>query len=256
MQNNIFLGLFVGHKIVTLKEVNSTNAFLKHSLSNSAPFAEGTVIMAEKQLAGRGQTDNAWHSEEGKNLTFSVLLNPKFLDVSKQFELNKAMSLALNDVLAGYFGDDAKIKWPNDSYIGNKKIAGMLIENVVQGTKIKHAIVGIGLNINQSEFPESLPYATSFKKILQNDYDLHAILVEICAAIEARYLQLRAGKYDLLHAEYLKTLYQYNTVNTYKFDGVVQNGKICGISKEGFLQVETDKGQREFSIKEIEFLKT
>ncbi|WP_026897435.1 biotin--[acetyl-CoA-carboxylase] ligase [Daejeonella oryzae] len=256
MQNNIFLGLFVGHNIVTLKKVDSTNTYLKQALSKSKPFAEGTVIMAEEQYQGRGQTSNTWISQAGKNLTFSILLNPSFLDVSKQFVLNRAVSLALNDVLRKYFGDEAKIKWPNDSYVGNQKIGGMLIENIIQGIQLKHAIIGIGLNVNQIEFPSELKHISSFKKILHADYDLQSILIEICAAIEARYLQLKSGKFDLLDTEYFEKLYQANEWKSYKIDGIIQPGKIYGISAEGYLQVETKAGSRSFGIKEIEFIKS
>ncbi|MHB1178435.1 MAG: biotin--[acetyl-CoA-carboxylase] ligase, partial [Daejeonella sp.] len=116
MQNNTFSGLFVGQNLIKLKEVSSTNSFLKDALSKSTPLLEGTVIMADKQFAGRGQTNNVWMSEPGQNLTFSILLNPSFLQIDKQFELNKAISLALNDVLRNYTGDQALIKWPNDAY--------------------------------------------------------------------------------------------------------------------------------------------
>lgn len=255
MQNNTFLGLFVGHNIVTLKEVDSTNTYLKQALSNSTPFAEGTVIMAEAQLAGRGQTHNSWHSQAGLNLTFSILLNPHFLPVDKQFELNKAMSLALNDVLEKYFGAEAKIKWPNDSYIGQDKIGGMLIENILQGDRIKHAIIGIGLNVNQTDFPLSLQNVTSFKKILHTDYDLKMLLAEICKSVEARYLQLRAGNIAQIHQSYLKKLYLLGEWAKFKMDGRIENGRILGIHPAGYLEVETEAGIREFGLKEIEFLK-
>ena len=255
MQNNIFLGLFVGHNIVTLNEVDSTNTYIKQALSKSKPFAEGTVIMAVDQSAGRGQTHNSWVSQAGKNLTCSILLKPLFLDVNKQFQLNQAMSLALNDVLLRHFGDSAKIKWPNDSYIGENKVAGMLIENIVQGNQLKYSIIGIGLNVNQTDFPASLTHVSSFKKMLHIDYDLQSILVEICAAVEARYMQLKAGKFKLLHSEYLKQLYQVNEWKSYKFEGIIQRGKISGVSNQGYLQVETDRGLREFGNKEIHFIR-
>lgn len=255
MQNNIFLGLFVGHNTVTLKEVDSTNSWLKQSLSKSEPLPEGTVIMAEAQFAGRGQTQNAWHSQPGKNLTFSILLNPRFIEVQRQFNLNMAISLALNDVLTNYFGNRATIKWPNDSYIDNEKIAGILIENLVQGNQIKHAIIGIGLNVNQTDFPSILQNVTSFKKILHIDYDLHVLKNEICRSVEARYLQLKAGKYSALKKDYLDKLYLMNVWAYFKIKGLTVAGKICGVSDEGFLQVETEAGLQQFGFKEIEFVK-
>ncbi|MBC7566203.1 MAG: biotin--[acetyl-CoA-carboxylase] ligase [Pedobacter sp.] len=256
MQNNTFSGLFIGQNLITLKEVASTNTFLKDGLSKFEPFLEGTVIMAEKQFSGRGQTNNTWLSEPGQNLTFSILLCPSFLKVDRQFELNKAISLALNDVLREYAGNSAVIKWPNDSYIGNKKIGGMLIENIVNGNSIRHAIVGIGLNINQIDFPSSLKNVTSLKKELHKDYDLNVLLGEICNAIEARYLQLRAGHYTKLTAEYLDRLYLLDEWSNFKIEGICRSGKIVGISGSGQLEVETTNGLMVFNNKEIEFIRS
>lgn len=254
MQNNTFSGLFVGQNLISLKEVDSTNTFLKDALSKSTPFLEGTVILAEKQFAGRGQSGNTWQSEVGKNLTFSILLNPSFLQVDQQFELNKAVSLALNDVLSRYFNESASIKWPNDLYLHNKKIGGMLIENIVQGNRIKHAIVGIGLNVNQSQFPDNLKNVSSFRQELHQDYDLMLILNEICSSVEGRYLQLRAGAFDKINQEYLKKLYLIQKWSLFKFDNRIESGKIIGINSIGQLVLETTEGQRLFNNKEIEFI--
>lgn len=255
MQNNIFLGLFVGHNTVTLKEVDSTNSYLKQALSKSAPLPEGTVIMAESQFSGRGQTHNVWHSEPGKNLTLSILLNPRFLEVQRQFDLNIAVSLAINDVLSKYFGYSALIKWPNDSYIGDEKIGGMLIENIIQGNQLKHAIIGVGLNINQSEFPPILQKVTSFRKILHGNYDLNTIKNEICGSVEARYLQLKAGKIESMKQEYLNKLYLFNHWANYMMDGAISPGKIVDVTSQGFLKVETEAGLREFALQQIQFVK-
>ena len=235
--------------------MDSTNSWLKQALSNSAPLPEGTVIMAETQYAGRGQSANLWHSEPGKNLTFSILLNPRFLPVARQFDLNMAVSLAVNDVLSAYFGAAASIKWPNDMYIGTDKIGGMLIENIVQGAELKHAIIGIGINVNQPDFPPELKNVTSFKKILHTDYDLNGLKNEICRSVEARYLQLKAGKKDTLLADYLDNLYLFNQQALYRIGNKEVTGKITGISPEGFLLLETEEGLRQFGLKEIEFVK-
>ncbi len=255
MQNNTFSGLFVGQNLITLKEVASTNTFLKDALSKSTPLLEGTVIMAEKQFAGRGQTSNVWLSEERKNLTFSVLLNPSFLRVDQQFDLNKAISVAVNDVLTQYAGSAALIKWPNDIYIGNKKVGGMLIENIVNGNKIRHAIVGIGLNVNQTNFPVSLKNVTSLKQGLHKDYDLYVLLGEICSAIEARYLQLKAGRNEKISSDYMDKLYLINQWAKFKTSEGVLNGRIIGVNLSGQLEMETVEGTVCFNNKEIEFIK-
>ena len=209
--------------------------------------------MAEDQFAGRGQIDNTWHSEAGKNLTFSLLLNPTFLNLNQQFNLNKVISLALSDVLLPLLGPELKVKWPNDILFGNKKIAGVLIENIVQGSRWKHAVVGIGLNVNQVEFPDGLP-AISIKNILQSDCDLTRLLGDLCKAVEIRYLQLKAGKSELLHRDYLSSLYKFKEFGNFRFNGEVHRGKISGISPQGLLQVDLEQGCREFGFKEITFI--
>jgi len=254
LQNNTFSGLFIGRNLITLKEVDSTNTFLKNALSKSTPLFDGTVIMADMQLAGRGQSRNSWLSEAGKNLTFSILLNPAFLRIDRQFDLNIAVSLAINDFLNTYTSGKAFIKWPNDSYILGKKIGGLLIENIVHGNTIKHAIIGIGLNVNQEKFPAELRNVTSLKQALHQDYNLVNLLGEICSKIEARYLQLKAGNADHLRDEYLSQLYLKDEWAFFKFDGQIQSGKIRGITTIGQLILETEDGLRHFNNKEIEFV--
>lgn len=254
MQNNTFSGLFIGRNLITLKEVDSTNTFLKDALSKSTPLLDGTVIMADRQLAGRGQSGNSWISEAGKNLTFSVLLNPVFLPIERQFDLNMAVSLALNDFFNKYKLQAATIKWPNDSYLNNKKVAGILIENILQANKIKHAIIGIGLNVNQENFPANLKNVTSLKQALHQNYNLMQILGEICAFIEARYLQLKAGNIDKLRDEYLSKLYLKDENALFRFNDEVQNAIIRDITVSGQLVLETNSGLQYFNNKEIEFI--
>ncbi|MEO8885652.1 MAG: biotin--[acetyl-CoA-carboxylase] ligase [Mucilaginibacter sp.] len=254
MQNNIFSALFVGQNLLTLKEVNSTNDFLKNLLSNSKPLPEGTVIMAETQFAGRGQQQNKWHSEPGKNLTFSLLLNPSFLPIGEQFDLTRAISLGVIDALEPLLGENLTIKWPNDIYFGDKKLGGMLIENLIQGSQIKNSIIGIGLNINQETFPDDANNAISIKQILQKDYDLHGLLADICSHIESWYLNLRAGKKETVRFAYLDRLYAINKQRLFKSGGEVFEGMIKNVRNNGLLVIDTDNGKREFSLKEIEFI--
>ncbi|MDN3550729.1 biotin--[acetyl-CoA-carboxylase] ligase [Mucilaginibacter aquaedulcis] len=254
MQNNIFSGLFVGQNLVTIKEVDSTNTFLKTLLSNSKPLPEGTVIMAESQYAGRGQQQNKWHSEPGKNLTFSILLNPLFLAVANQFDLNRVVSLGVHDALRPYLGDKLKIKWPNDIYYDDRKLGGILIETHLQGNQIKNAIIGIGLNINQDNFDPDAGIAISVKQILHRDYDLKTILSEICSHIEAYYLNLKAGKLLFVRDTYLARLYWLNQVKRFRSNDVVFEGIIRNVKDEGLLVVESSQGLQEFNLKQIEFL--
>jgi len=256
LQNNIFSGLFVGQNLVILKEVGSTNNYLKELLSNSKPVAEGTVIMAESQVAGRGQQQNKWFAEAGKNLTFSLLLKPAFLPLIQQFELTKIVSLGVAEALLYVTGLPVQIKWPNDIYYGDKKLGGILIENLVQGSQIKNSVIGIGLNINQEAFPAELPGATSLHQILHRDYDVKIILSQICNYIEAWYLQLKAGKTEEIKAQYLSNLYRLNEQHDFKTGDTVFKGTITGVRNDGFLVLSTENGEKEFNLKQIQFLNT
>lgn len=255
MQNNIFSGLFVGQNYITIKDVDSTNNFLKELTSNSKPLIEGTVIMAENQYAGRGQHQNGWHAEPGKNLTFSILLKPSFMAISDQFDLTRAISLGVFDALEPLLGEKLKIKWPNDIYYGDYKLGGMLLENMIQGGQIKNSIIGIGLNINQENFPDHLPNAISLKQILHQDYGLETLLSEICRHIEAWYLNLKAGKISFVRNSYLSRLYWLNKQKGFKAGGRFFEGTIKDVMFNGLLVIEdTNKHILEFSLKEIEFL--
>jgi len=255
LQNNIFSGLFVGQNLITLKEVDSTNTFLKNLVSNSKPLPEGTVIMAESQYAGRGQQQNGWHSQAGKNLTFSLLLNPSFLPVTQQFDLTRVISLGVFNALEALLGDQLKIKWPNDIYYGDKKLGGILIENLLQGSLIKQAVIGIGINVNQLEFPDWVPNPISINQILQQDYDLQLLLSQICRHIEAWYLKLRAGKTELIREAYLNSMYWLNETHLFRSNGDVFSGKIKNIENNGLLVVNNNiETEFKFTFKEIEFL--
>lgn len=255
MQNNIILGLFVGQNFITLKEVGSTNNFLKELLSKSTPLIEGTVIMAENQYAGRGQHQNGWHAEPGKNLTFSLLLKPVFLPVPAQFDLIRVISLGVFDALEPLLGNKLKIKWPNDIYYADYKLGGMLIENIVQGGQIKNSIIGIGLNVNQENFPPGLSNPISVKQILHTDYDLKTLLSNICRNIEAWYLNLKAGKNSLVRNVYLSRLYWLNEAGSFKTNDNIFTGIIKGVRDGGLLVVKNNNDEElEFSLKEIEFL--
>ncbi|MFD1257218.1 biotin--[acetyl-CoA-carboxylase] ligase [Mucilaginibacter terrae] len=254
MQNNTFSGLIVGQNLLTLKEVDSTNTFLKNMLANNEPVPEGTVIMAESQVAGRGQQQNKWYSSVGESLTFSILLKPEFIPVSQQFILTCTISLGIYDALQTLVGAQLKIKWPNDIFIGNCKLGGILIENQVQGKVIRNSIIGIGLNINQSEFPHWVSNAVSLKQMLHTDYDLKTLLLEICRHIQYWYIKLKDGNYSQIQAAYLKALYRLNIQGRFKAQDIIFEGIITGINLTGQLLVKNNEVLVAYNLKEIEFL--
>lgn len=231
-------------------------------MSNSKPVPEGTVIMAESQYAGRGQQSNRWHSEPGKNLTFSIFLKPGFLPVPQQFDLTRAISVGVANALTPILGERFKIKWPNDLYYENGKLGGILIENLLQGAQIKNSVIGIGLNVNQEVFPPEAANAMSVKQILHRDYDLKILLSEICKNIEAEYLKLKAGQFDHVRNAYLSRLYWLNEEHNFRskasFSGTEMittfKGVIKDVKENGLLVVNAGEKDMEFGFKEIEFL--
>ena len=151
----------IGNNHIRLNRVNSTNKYAVEMIAKSKPI-EGTVISASFQYEGRGQIGRFWESEAEKNITCSTILRPDFLEASDQFQLNIAISLALHDFISHFLDNkDVKIKWPNDIYVGDKKIAGILLQNSLIGKKVNSTIVGTGININQTEFSGDVPNPTS-----------------------------------------------------------------------------------------------
>ena len=224
-------------------------------MSKSEPLAEGTVIMADEQFAGRGQQNSTWISEAGKNLTFSLLLNPAFLRITDQFKLNMLICNALKVALSNFSNRSISFKWPNDLYYGDKKLGGILIENLLLGNTFKSTIVGIGINVNQLCFsPLIADRAISLSQILQQDVNLVQLLAEICSQIEKGYLSLKSGTYADLEERYLQGLYKINEIALYKQGEEVFEAKITGVTPHGLLVMEKDGKTLQFNLKEIEFI--
>lgn len=246
--------LFTGKELVELERVDSTNNFAMKMVQEQRA-GEGTVVWAKEQLSGKGQRGSSWHSKPGENLTFSIIYFPSFLAAEKQFMLSKAVSLALADLVETVSGKQSFIKWPNDIYAEEKKLAGILIENTLRDKNISSAVIGIGLNVNQTEFPANLPDPSSLKLITGKDHDLKLLLGELCCFAEARYLQLKAGRTDSIDEDYTEKLYRLNTWSRFSSQGKVFNGKITGTTAMGKLRIEKESGgTAEFDFKEITFL--
>lgn len=242
-------------KIVKLNAINSTNAFLKEKLRTSK-VENYTVVVTENQTNGKGQYDNIWTSEKGKNLTFSILCKFSNLKIQHSFYLNCAISLAIHTVVAHYIKEKLKIKWPNDILSSDKKLCGILIENTVSNGKIEHAIIGIGLNINQEEFPDTLPNASSLKMLTGKTYDLDTILDELITAIKIQTNLIVNEEFGLLKSNYEQALYRKDKpamFNNERYGNFL--GKILGITYQGKLVVELENETLEkFDLKEIKFI--
>lgn len=181
-------------KIVKLDATNSTNDYLRDLLKQQkAP--NNMVVVADYQTSGKGLSGNKWHSEQGKNLMFSVLTAFDDLPVSRQYYLNFAVSIAIHNVLKYYIPDKLLIKWPNDILSANHKICGILIECVVKLDKVVHAIIGVGINVNQTDFTDDLFNVTSLKLLLSNDIDREELLQKMLIEIQYQLIYVKKGPF-------------------------------------------------------------
>lgn len=243
----------IGSVIIDLDCVDSTNNYAATELLTKSPL-EGTVYLAACQQAGRGLNQSVWESENGLNLTFSIVLYPGMLRVADQFLLSKAISLGLTDFLAGYV-DGISIKWPNDIYILDRKVAGVLIETAVSSGRFSYAIIGIGLNINQQLFLSDAPNPVSLRNITGATYSLPEMLGQLCQKLDHRYRQVREGSLSQIDVEYEHLLYRNGNWANYRSGGECFVGRITGVDPFGQLMIEDQQGQkRSFDFKEVSFI--
>ena len=253
--NTIQKTLFIGKELYQFAELASTNAFATELVSKNNP-SEGTVITTYNQVKGKGQGDSYWESAPDKNISMTVILHPKFLAARDQFLLNQAISLGVLDFVKNYIHAGAKIKWSNDIYIFDKKVAGILIQNTLKSRNLATSIIGIGININQGKFVSDAPNPTSFKMETNKDFELDELLEVLCGKIEARYLQVKSNHFEKLKSDYLDNLYRYMEDALYQLPGSdeVFQGRIIGIGEFGKLLLQTQKGVQEFDTKEVKFV--
>lgn len=243
--------LFIGKNYISFETLDSTNDYLK-ALTNEKKLPEGTVVTAANQTKGRGQAGNSWLVAPDKNCTFSILLHPTFLPIDKQFYLNMAVSLGIKDACEYLLGDTLHIKWPNDIFYIEKKIAGILIENTIQGSKIVNAVVGIGLNVNQLDFAGI--NATSLSIAANSDFELKEVETVVFSHIEKYYAQLRLGHFNFLEKAYITSLFRYQQTHEFMTEKKKIRGQIIGVSKDGKLLIESEDKVLKFGLKEIVFL--
>jgi BirA family biotin operon repressor/biotin-[acetyl-CoA-carboxylase] ligase len=241
-------------RIIKLDATDSTNQYLK-DLLQTKNAVDSTVVVAKKQLKGRGQMGAVWESENGKNLTFSVLKSFDLLNVEHQFNLNLMVSLAICDVLNQFSLPDVRVKWPNDILSGSSKICGILIENILKGQLVQHSIIGIGLNVNQTSFGD-LGNAASLKMISGRTFDLDELLQMILERIRIRFLNIQEKTVNQLLPEYEQYLFRKDKPSTFKdAEGVMFMGFIRGVSDTGKLVLELeDRVFKEFGLKEVSLL--
>jgi len=243
----------VSDKIIYIRETSSTISFIK-DLRQSIDVEEGTVVWTDFQTSGKGQRGNTWESENGKNLLFSTILYPGFIQANEPFLISQIVSVAIKNILDTYVSG-ISVKWPNDIYWKDKKICGTLIENTIVGNVITASEIGVGININQETFIGNLPNPVSLKQITNKNYDRTEIMTRIIEELEKLYNRAKTDKQPIVDS-YKKSLYRGNGFFAYKDNqGVLFNACIENIEQSGILVLKTDEGIiRKFAFKEVRFL--
>ena len=241
------------YELIKLKEVTSTQTYLIDK-DDGLSLQEFTTVYTTNQTLGRGQGEHKWESEKDKNISFSFVLRPIFLNPSNQYLITKIISLAIADVLQGYGIDDVKIKWPNDIYVKQNKICGILVQNKIIGNELSAVYVGIGININQKDFLLA-PNPTSFLLEKGRGFDTTQVFNSCMQRIIHKYEDYRKGKLKDLDKEYLEKLLFFKEYHKYEYDNKVIDAKIIDVNEFGHLILQ-DKDATIYTaeLREIKFL--
>jgi len=240
---------------IKVSQTASTNTYLSRL---AATLPGGTVIYTPSQTAGRGQKGNSWESEDGKNLTFSLLLKRPPVKARDQFYLSEASALAVVEALSAEAGDNFTVKWPNDVYWQDKKVCGMLLENSLDGSDIATCIVGIGINVNQECFLSDAPNPVSLINITGHEHDLEALLKRVCSSIEQQVNSLDDDDArQSLHRHYMEALYR-NDGAMHPFEDASGHrfmATIAGIAPDGTLTLRHEDGTtHDYLFKEVKHI--
>ncbi len=244
------------NKRILLASVDSTNNEARRRLDNNDELPEISVIIADEQTSGRGQRGNSWEAEAGKNLLFSIVCHPDFLKASEQFVLSQAMALAValtvNEVVVT---DECRVKWPNDIYIGNKKVSGTLIECDLRGSNIETCIIGTGININQEVFHSDAPNPVSMAQIAGKEFDREAILSQILGRFITIYDVIRQGDADAVRRLYKVWLYRKSGFYKYADANGEFLAEIADVEKTGHLVLRLENGElRRYEFKDVKIV--
>lgn len=234
--------------------MESTNEVAEKWILQERP-PEGSVVMADYQTKGQGMAGNTWESEAGKNLLVSFILYPDFLPANEQFMINKIVSLAVKECVRNLSRqNDITVKWPNDVYAGANKLAGILSRNSIRGRKIDFTVAGVGLNVNQVNFDKYISEASSLKMLTGEVFEIDLVLRTLGVWLEKYYIMLRQGMKKEIDQYYLNSLYRYNREAWYTAGGRKFRGSITGVSRFGFLKISVNGKEKEFDIKDVQFL--
>lgn len=236
--------------LIHLNAIDSTNNYAANLLKETN-LVNGTTILTKRQEFGRGQRGNSWQTEPDKNLILSTVIFPK-IKSQYVFYLNIMVSLAVEKTLCD-LGIVAKVKWPNDIYVGERKICGILVENQIQGNTVNSAILGIGFNINQIKFSEGIN-ATSVALEKGEEFDLEDIFMQLYGYLDFYCDHLMNSNFPLLLKRYYEVLFQKGVKATYQDQNGTFEGTITGIDHNGRLQIKVVKETRVYDLQEVKYL--
>jgi BirA family biotin operon repressor/biotin-[acetyl-CoA-carboxylase] ligase len=242
----------LGEPFIELRTVDSTNIYAMEQV-HARLATPGTAYFAYEQQMGKGQRNKQWLSEPGQNLIMSVVTTPPQADPGIIFPLSACSAMACFDFFSKYAGDETSIKWPNDLYWRDRKAGGMLIENVIRGGVWEYAIIGIGININQTIFDPSIPNPVSLKQITGKDFNAPMLARELCSCLENRLKQLQQVGFTSLLAEYNKVLYAGNSLRKFKQGGIIFEGTVKSVNVEGELIIRQEI-ERKYKFGELEWM--
>ena len=224
----------IGDPFFELHEVDSTNIYAIDKVQSNLA-AHGSAFFAKSQYAGKGQRGKTWISENGSNIILSVVIDPSFLLINQQFALSVMASLAVFDFFSAYAGEETKIKWPNDLFWRDRKTGGILIENHIQGNKWQYSVIGIGININQTQFSPLVQHAASLKQITGKDYHPSELAKELCAYLDKRYDALKAGHRSDQLKEYNLHLFKKNEIVRFRKENIAFSAQVESVNEIGEL---------------------
>jgi len=259
-------------KIIHINETDSTNRWLRSfeskeyrnkgiasceavakgdipKFQDSLDKKDSLVVVADFQTAGKGCGSNSWESERGKNLTFSMLIHPQNIPANEQFHITEVVSVALCETLEHFINNKVEIKWPNDIYVGNRKICGILIENRLQGSEIKDSIIGIGLNVNQRTFLSDAPNPVSLYQLIGQETDLEALLHQFLTNFE------RVSHCKTTCFDYRERLFRRGKDSLYKDKTTCFTARLKDVLPDGrLLLVDQETQERTYAFKEVQFV--
>ena len=227
-------------RLIHLNETDSTSKALK-TISENEELPSGSIVYADFQTAGRGQRGNFWESEAGKNLIFSILFRPSTLPANMPFVISEMISLCVKYTLDKYI-PDITVKWPNDIYHKDKKIAGILIENTIHQEKVTQSIIGIGININQTEFRSNAPNPTSMMLITGCTFDIMDIMEDFQQEFAIQSQRLNDKCFDSIHKDYLNSIYRKEGFHKYRDFAGIFEASIHDIEPTGYLILKQTNG--------------